>query len=492
MAKYIIQRLIKSVLSVLIVVGIVVGIVYKLVPDTRSFTMDNGYKKMSGNPKTVYYYGKLETLGYLDYLSINDLVNMTKGDASGEGAKTEEEVYEELENDGYTVMELSANDELKGSHIAYRRYNVFELIGNYFSKLVVVDHTNYIQDPENPNLERSLHWGKDHNGVPALIGSGTLHKYLIYFDGHFPFVHQNFITFNFGESFPMHKGVSTMDVIAEGQGPLKNIEQTFPTGATLKSPVNQHTLKYKYMLDALDKKRYTDNYADGMNYHESPSMIQVSYIFGILSLILQYLIAIPAAVAMSKRPGSWGDRIGIGYINLLISLPSLALIFFMKYLGLGLGLPDMFPHLGFNDVRSYIMPTIILALLGTPNLMMWLRRYMVDQNSADYVKFAKAKGLSGTEISRRHILRNAIIPIVNGIPSSIILAISGAVLTESVFGIPGMGKMLPDAIKAGNNNMVITLTFIFTALAVAAVFIGDLLMTVVDPRIQLSEKKGGE
>lgn len=116
---------------------------------------------------------------------------------------------------------------------------------------------------------------------------------------------------------------------------------------------------------------------------------------------------------------------------------------------------------------------------------------MVDQSTADYVKFAKAKGLSGSEISRRHILKNAIIPVVNGIPSSVILAISGAVLTESVFSIPGMGKMLPDAIKAGNNNMVITLTFIFTALSIAAVFIGDLLMTVVDPRISLQEKKEG-
>lgn len=491
MAKYIVQRLIKSILSVIIVVGIVVGIVFKLVPDTRSFTQDAGYKKMTGNPKTDYYYGKLETLGYLDYVSINDIASMMKADASGE-AKSQEEVFNELEGKGYTVMELTSNDELKGNYIAYRRYNVFELIGNYFSRLFVFDHTNFIQDPDNPDLERSLHWGKDHNGLPALIGSGTLHKYLIYFDGHFPFIHQNFLTFNFGESFPMHNGVSTLDVISQGQGPLKKVEQTFPTGVTLKSPVNQHTLKYKYMLDSLDQKRYTDHYADGENFHESFSMIQISYIFGVLSLILEYLIVIPAAIAMSRHPGSLVDKIGVVYINLLISIPSLAFIFFMKYLGLALGLPDMFQHLGPNDPRSYILPIVILALLGTPNLMMWMRRYMVDQNSADYVKFAKAKGLSGSEISRRHIFRNAVIPIVNGIPSSIILAIGGAVLTESVFGIPGMGKMLPDAIKAGNNNMVITLTFIFTALSVASVFIGDLLMTVVDPRIQLAEKKGGK
>ena len=121
-----------------------------------------------------------------------------------------------------------------------------------------------------------------------------------------------------------------------------------------------------------------------------------------------------------------------------------------------------------------------------------MRRYMIDQSNSDYVKFARAKGLSEKEIFNKHILKNAIIPIVNGIPSSIILCISGSVITESVFSIPGMGKMLPDSITALNNKMVITLTFIFASLAIFALLCGDLLMTVVDPRIQLTARKGGK
>ena len=130
--------------------------------------------------------------------------------------------------------------------------------------------------------------------------------------------------------------------------------------------------------------------------------------------------------------------------------------------------------------------------MSTPGLMMWLRRYMIDQSSQDYVKFARAKGLSQTEIFNKHILKNAIIPIVNGIPGSIILSISGALITESAFAVPGMGKMLPDAIKVVNNNMVITLVFIFTTLSILSVLAGDLLMTVVDPRIQLVSKGGND
>ena len=120
--------------------------------------------------------------------------------------------------------------------------------------------------------------------------------------------------------------------------------------------------------------------------------------------------------------------------------------------------------------------------------MMWTRRYMIDQSNSDYVKFARAKGLSEGEIFNRHILKNAIIPIVNQIPVSIVMTISGSVITETVFAIPGMGKMLPDSINMLNNNMVITLTFIFTGLSVFAVLVGDLLMTVIDPRIKLTEK----
>ena len=210
--------------------------------------------------------------------------------------------------------------------------------------------------------------------------------------------------------------------------------------------------------------------------------------FGILSLVIAYAIAIPAGIMMARKKDKWQDKLGMVYINFMIAVPSLAFIYFAKQIGLMFGLPDKFPQFGFSDIRSYILPVIILALLNTASIMIWIRRYMIDQSNADYVKFARAKGLNEKEIFNKHILKNAIIPIVNGIPSSVILCISGSVITESVFAIPGMGKMLPDSINAYNNNMVITLTFIFTALSVFSLLLGDILMTVVDPRIQLSTK----
>ncbi|MDO4778102.1 MAG: ABC transporter permease [Tissierellia bacterium] len=493
MKKYILMRLIRSIISILIVVSIVVAMLYTLVPTSRVFEKDTAYQKLKTNYKVAYQYSKLEELGYLDYMSQADMC-IAAEDTSQEclDPKSEKSAAARkfVEGKGFKILSLDQYDELQGTYIAYRYYNVVELVGKFFTRLIEIDNPWAIKDEANPGISRKYYFTTDHNGIPALACSGCNYKYQIYFDGNFPFIHQNIFNLNFGDSFPTQSGIPTTSVIGNGQGKLKSFEQTFPTGQKIKSPILQHTCKYKENPDHLDKKRFTDNYANCTSKYESASMIQLSYLFGILAIILAYSIAVPAGVAMARNKGKLQDKIGIVYINILISVPSLAFIFFVKFLGHRIGLPDKFPHLGFNDVRSYILPVIILGLLSTPSLMMWIRRYMVDQANADYVKFAKAKGLTRKEIARNHIFKNAIIPIVNGIPASIILAISGAVITESVFSIPGMGKMLPDAILNVNNNMVITLTFIFSSLSIFSVFLGDILMTIMDPRISLSTKKG--
>ena len=86
-------------------------------------------------------------------------------------------------------------------------------------------------------------------------------------------------------------------------------------------------------------------------------------------------------------------------------------------------------------------------------------------------------------------MRNAIIPIVHGMPMAILGSLTGAIITERVYAVPGMGKMLTSAINEYNNSMVIGLAFIFTALSVFSLLLGDILMTIVDPRITFSEKE---
>ena len=122
--------------------------------------------------------------------------------------------------------------------------------------------------------------------------------------------------------------------------------------------------------------------------------------------------------------------------------------------------------------------------------MLWTRRYVVDQMNSDYVKFAKAKGLNQREIFSRHIFKNAIIPIAQGIPASLAACITGAIITESIYSVGGMGKMLPNAINQYNNIMIVALAFMFSTVSVLSVLAGDIVLTKVDPRISLSEKAG--
>lgn len=490
MRGYILKRILKSIVSIICVVSIVIAMVYTMIPRNKVLESDTGFRKLTGDTRTSYMYSKFDELGYMDYLRLNDMCTNKADDYAKcmiNGSDENLKVISAYEDDGY-VIEYQRN----GNAFAYHDYNILEVVFRFWKNLVVFDTPNTIVDENNPNLERKVYIGKDFNDVSAVMCSGCTHKYLVYFDGNFPFVHQNFVSLDFGISYPTKAGTKALAVISEGQGSQIVSNITFPTGVQNDSAFDLHTAKYKYNLDHLDKTKFDDNYADCSSIYESPSMINTSYIFGIVSLIIAYVLGIPAGISMSRNKDKIVDKIGVAFINIIIAMPSLALIFFLREAGSKFTLPDKFPMLGFKDPRSYIIPMIILALLSMPSLMTWTRRYMLDQSNADYVKFARAKGLSQKEIFSKHILKNAIIPIVNGIPGSIILCISGAFITESAFAIPGMGKMLPDSINKMNNNMIIALTFIFSSLSIFSVLLGDLLMVVIDPRIQLAAKKGGK
>ena len=136
----------------------------------------------------------------------------------------------------------------------------------------------------------------------------------------------------------------------------------------------------------------------------------------------------------------------------------------------------------------YVLPIISLALPSIANLMKWLRRYMIDQMNSDYVKFASSGGLSEGEIFSKHILKNAAIPIVHGIPASVLGALVGAIITERVYLVPGAGNLLTTAINNYDNGVIVGLTLFYAMLSILSIILGDILMAMVDPRISFSTK----
>ena len=194
---------------------------------------------------------------------------------------------------------------------------------------------------------------------------------------------------------------------------------------------------------------------------------------------------------MSRKKDGLLDKIGNAYIVFVAAVPSLAYIFLVAAIGTRVfKLPYKFASAEVK-ILAYILPTISLSLGSIGSLMKWTRRYMIDQMNSDYVKFARAEGMSEKEIYNIHISRNALIYLVQGIPSSILFCLTGALMTERVYSVPGVGGILINAINLHDNAVIVAMTGLITAISIIGLILGDLLLAAYDPRISLSTDSGG-
>ncbi|MFA9494171.1 ABC transporter permease [Streptococcus sp. E17BB] len=500
MKKYIFSRLLRSLVSLFAITTLTYVLIFTMVPRTKIFNNDPNYTKMAAQPdkKVNYENGVYERMGYINYWTSKELLDKANDfdpSVTGEVNDTNKKIYEDYIaslGNGWTLHQFPES----GAFYATREISMFSRVLNFFTNLIEIDHPWRIKDAKNPDLERYLRFENDPSAGFALVGSGTKHKYLLYFNGQFPFIHQNFVNLNLGVSYPTFSKVPVLQIITQTQGKKLLKEVTFPNGTKRSSSIDIYSRTYQ-TPSSVDKKTAAlfgegDAYTKTQNLQTDPSMIANSALIGIFGVMISYLIALPLGYFMAQHSGKLFDSISSGTLTFLIAIPSIAFIYVFRFLGSLTGLPDLFPTYGAQDIRSYILPALVLGFLGSLSLGLWTRRYLVDQKLSDYVRFARAKGLNEKEIMTRHIFKNAMVPIVAGIPGAILGVIVGATFTETVFAFPGMGKMLIDAIKANNINMVVGLNFIFSALSILAVFLGDLFMTVLDPRIKLSTKGGGK
>ena len=203
---------------------------------------------------------------------------------------------------------------------------------------------------------------------------------------------------------------------------------------------------------------------------------------------MAYILGVPLGILMARKKDKLVDKFGTLYIVFIIAVPSLAYIFLFKAIGGRVfGLPASF-DMESNSKLMFILPIISLALPSVANLMKWMRRYMIDQMNSDYVKFARSGGLTEGEIFTKHILKNAAIPIVHGIPASVLGAMTGAIITERVYVVPGAGNLLTEAINKYDNGVIVGVTLFYAILSVVSIILGDILMATVDPRISFSTK----
>ncbi len=521
MAKYLIKRLLYGIFSIMCVVAIVMVMIYSLMDRNLIFANDPNYAHQSNNSKVTYKYQKWEDYGYLDYVTYADYINgllangeideATKSAIIGIGRtpdKDSDQVKEFIKKfkDHYTALgykterldavTLSGRKIADGGQpqlFAYRDNPLISRLVKYFAGLITIDNIHKAEGEIGERGIRFTLYDPAYNGekfAPAIIGNGTHHKYLLYTNSKFPYIHQNIVSINLGTSYSVNKGKDVFNTMTETQGSYVKSTITYPTGLSESSADDLHSATYSQgsrLASSVNKERFTDDYTVVSTVKKGMSKMGYSFCIGICSVILAYGLGIPIGIMMSRKKDKLIDKIGTVYIIFIIAVPSLAYIFLFKAIGGSFGLPTTF-DMESRSKLMYVLPIISLALPSVANLMKWMRRYMIDQMNSDYVKFARSGGLTEGEIFTKHILKNAAIPIIHGVPGAVLGAMTGAIITERVYVVPGAGNLLTNAINRYDNGVIVGVTLFYATLTVISIILGDILMSMVDPRISFTTK----
>lgn len=217
----------------------------------------------------------------------------------------------------------------------------------------------------------------------------------------------------------------------------------------------------------------------------------VSMKLGVIALCISLVLGIILGILQTVFKDRLMDHIGTAYTVFVNSVPSLVSFSLVLVIGYKVfGLPTTYSSRN-NTALSCVLPVVCLSLASIAGYALWTRRYMVDELNKDYIKLAKVKGLSTGKIMTGHVLRNAFVPLAQYLPYSFLLTIGGSLLAERFFSVPGMGPLLTDAIGKYDLPVVQTLVILYAALGILGVFLGDVLMMIIDPRISLTGKGGG-
>jgi peptide/nickel transport system permease protein len=225
----------------------------------------------------------------------------------------------------------------------------------------------------------------------------------------------------------------------------------------------------------------------GQRIPQTITVVGTAYLLGVM-------IALPIGIYSAYRQYSWFDQAGTLFAMIGFSVPTfftgtLLIIIFAVWLG---WFPTKYDtNLTVTDwdsfvlqVRQMALPVLTLALANAAAISRYMRSSMLDNMGADYVRTARAKGMSERTVVLKHVLRNSLIPVVTVIALGIPAIFGGAIITENLFGVNGIGAALILAIHANDLPTVQTLAFIFAVLIVLFNLIADILYGLLDPRIR--------
>lgn len=211
-----------------------------------------------------------------------------------------------------------------------------------------------------------------------------------------------------------------------------------------------------------------------------PTTIRLAF----LAIAIEAIFGIILGIIAGMRKGKLFDSTILVFSMLLISVPTFVMGFVMQFfVGVKWGLLPV--TVGPNvEFRSLLMPAMVLSAVSLAYVIRLTRQSISETTSADFVRTARAKGMSNGSVMTRHVLRNSLIPVITFLGSDLGALMGGAIVTEGIFNIKGIGGMLFDGIKKGEPSTVVSITTALVLVYIIANLLVDLLYAVLDPRIR--------
>ena len=209
----------------------------------------------------------------------------------------------------------------------------------------------------------------------------------------------------------------------------------------------------------------------------------VSAQLGLLALMLSVGLGVAAGIVSAVFRDSVADRLAIFIASLGIALPSFVLgAFFIFLFSYRL---QLLPPALWESWRSMVLPALALGLGPAAYLARLTRSSMLEVLGKDYVRTARAKGLSGAKVILKHVLRNSLGPVVTVVGPLTAMLVTGSFIIEKIFSVPGMGRFFITAVTNRDYPLIMGVTLVYTALIVAMNILVDVVYTVLDPRVRL-------
>ncbi len=468
MAKYILKRLLQSLLSIFIIVS-VVFLLMRMMPTDYFFTEDELIKLTEAQKQS-----KLESAGLLD----PPLVQL-------------ERFYRNMFKLEYIYAEKQQaviNTELRSGVADQARAAVEDTINRFYTDASAAEKE--IDKINNKILTDTIvtkiidsalqgERGNDNAFVAEQLASNLADKAL-------------------GTLFKDAKKAIGEDAAAKLRDELDVAIRGEMTDLVGSVDLDVNAAGFKNILNHLTPSNYRFTFDLGNSYRirHGVSVIEIiadkfpiSMTIGLCSLALALVLGVVLGILQARYKGGVLDNACSGYTIFINAVPHLVSYTLIMYLCAHLfDLP--MTYRSNTPVLSSIPPILCLSTASTASYMLWMRRYMVDELNKDYIRLAQLKGFTTTQVMFRHVMKNAFLPLAQYLPYNILLTVGGSLLAESFFSVPGMGPLLTQAISRYDTNLVQAIVLFYASLGVLGVFLGDLLMGILDPRISLT-KKGG-